>query len=309
MATRAWRVRAPEVAAALVVALILLPGCAAHRVTAAADQGTAGTSLSDYMARVRVLQSEAKPAPVTPSATAVETWDPSLAEALKVVTSVPTAAAHIRAASEYRRLGILDQAYSHLSEAIAIDGQNATAYDLRARIWRDWGFPTLGYADAYQAVKLAPRSAAAANTLGTLFQAASNPAAARIWYEKALTLEPTAAYAVNNLCYVAVLRADNRAVATCERALAAAPDSRIAQNNLGLAYAAAADYSRAFLEYAAAGDRAEALYNMGITYLARRQYGKAIESFTAALRLKPLLPQAAERLRQASVLDAGEGTH
>jgi hypothetical protein len=43
---------------------------------------------------------------------------------------------------------------------------------------------------------------------------------------------------------------------------------------------------------------------MGITYMARRQYGKAAEAFTSAMRLKPLLPLAAERLQQASLHDA-----
>jgi tetratricopeptide (TPR) repeat protein len=303
MTGKAGQRRAARATIAMVIAGLFVMGCAAHRVKTA-DGATSNDWLSEYMSKVRVLQSEARPAPATPPAMTVEASDPSLATALGGVNATPTAAAHIEAAVELRRLGILDQAYSHLSEAIALDARNATAYDLRARIWRDWGFPTLGYGDAYQAVKLAPRSAAAANTLGTLFQAADNPLAARIWYEKALSLEPAAAYAVNNLCYVAVLRGDNRAVATCEQAVAAAPDSRVAHNNLGLAYAAADDYSRACLQYASAGNGAEALYNMGITYLARRQYGKAIESFTSALRLKPQLPQAAERLRQASVLDA-----
>lgn len=305
MRTHTRRARAPAWAALGVIAAILVTGCGTHRGSAAAAAAATQDSLETYIAKVNALSANALDRPALPAGAArIEQADASLARALTVVSLHPTPATLMETAMQYRRVGILDRAYYYLTEAIKADPADAAAYDQRARIWRDWGFPHLGYGDAYQAVKLAPRSAAAANTLGTLFQTAENPAAARIWYEKALSLEPAAAYALNNLCYVAVLRADERAIVTCRQALAAAPDSRVAHNNLGLAYAAADDFSRAYLEYAARGDRAEALYNLGITFMARRQYGKATEAFTAALRLEPQIPQLGERLRQASLLDA-----
>ena len=304
------RTRAPAWAAIGVMAAMLVSGCGTHRGSRAAIAAFNQDSLETYIARVNALSANALDRPALSEGTAVtvERADTALARALSVATLHPSPATFMRTAMEYRRVGILDRAYFYLTQAINADPTDAAAYDQRARIWRDWGFPHLGYGDAYQAIKLAPRSAAAANTLGTLFQAADNPAAARIWYEKALSLEPTAAYALNNLCYVAVLRADDRAIVTCRQAIEAAPDSQVAHNNLGLAYAAADDFSRAYLEYAAGGDRAQALYNLGITFMARRQYGKATEAFTDALRLKPHMPQLGERLRQASVLDAAGGT-
>src|SRR5204862_4118718 len=116
---------------------------------------------------------------------------------------------------------------------------DAVAYDARARISRDWGFPNMAIDDAKRAVTYAPSSAAAANTLGTVFQALGNLGEAKRWYVRALALDPIAAYAQNNLCYTAVMMRDFSATATCRRAVAAAPDSKTARNNLALAYAAA----------------------------------------------------------------------
>jgi tetratricopeptide (TPR) repeat protein len=153
----------------------------------------------------------------------------------------PTAEAHRQVALEYRRLGVLDQAHAHFTKAVEFDPNDATSLDSLARIWRDWGFPERGMADAQRAVRLVPRSASAANTVGTLFEASGQAFQAREWYKRAVRLDPNASYALNNLCYVAIMLSQPDAIALCQRALAAAPGSRVARNNLGLAYAAAGD--------------------------------------------------------------------
>ena len=175
----------------------------------------------------------------------LESSDPALSAALVRLALLPTAEAHRQVALEYRRLGVLDQAHAYFTKAVTLDPNDATALDALARIWRDWGFPERGMAEAQRAVQLAPASASAANTIGTLFEALGHATEARDWYVRALWLDPNASYALNNLCYSAIMLTHADAVAQCRRALAAAPDSRVAWNNLGLAYAAAGDLVRA----------------------------------------------------------------
>src|SRR5262245_10179399 len=101
----------------------------------------------------------------------VEATDAQLAAALLAASVAPSPAAYRRVAREYRRVGIADQAHEYFTRAIHLDPTDAASYEALARIWRDWGTPDLGLADAYRAVHYAPDSPSAANTLGTLLQA------------------------------------------------------------------------------------------------------------------------------------------
>jgi tetratricopeptide (TPR) repeat protein len=129
----------------------------------------------------------------------VESRDPKLAAALLVLRLRPSAAHHRVAADEYRRLGVLDVAFDHLTAAIRMNPKDAAAYDARARIWREWGAPRLGMGDAARAVFYAPGSAAAQNTLGTLLAATDQRDDARRAFTKALALDPSASFARENL--------------------------------------------------------------------------------------------------------------
>jgi tetratricopeptide (TPR) repeat protein len=232
----------------------------------------------------------------------LESWDPRLGSALTELALGPTPERHRRVASEYRRLGVLDMAHTHLTNALRLDPGDAAAHDGLARIWRDWGFPHLGLADGLRAVELAPRSPVAANTLGTLYAGIGQLDRAYGWYARALSLEPGAPYAVNNFCYTAILLRRGSAVDVCQRAVAVRPESRTTRNNLGLAYAASGDVQKAREQFASANDEAAAHYNMGIVFMAQRQYDKAVAAFEAAARLKPAFPLATARARQSRVL-------
>jgi Flp pilus assembly protein TadD len=142
--------------------------------------------------------------------------------------------------------------------------------------------------------------------LGTLLAAAGQLEAARKWYERALTLEPGAPYALNNLCYTSIMQRRPDPADACERAAAADPGSQTVRNNLGLAYAARGDLERARNEFAAAGQAASS-YNMGMVYLGRGQYRKAVVAFHQASRVNPHLTFAAARARQSEVLLARQG--
>ena len=289
-----------------VAAVVCATGCAARGVVRPAQTGapattaTEGDSLETAMGKVRALSTRARP--LNPSLRTVEASDPALAAALLVAEAHPSGAARRAVGAAYARLGILDKAHEHLTAAVTIDPHDAAAWDGLARIWRDWGFPYLGLADAHRAVFFAPKSPVVHNTLGTLFQALGRRADARIHYERALQLDATAAYALNNLCYSWIL--DQRvteAVGACRRALALQPNLEAARNNLALAYASGGDLEGAAGQFSGASQAGRAEYNMGIVLLARREYAEAAKAFEAAQARRSNFRAAQVRERQARV--------
>jgi Flp pilus assembly protein TadD len=297
--TSRFSTRASSVLVCLAGILAVLPACAARNTLKSTP------SMESEIARARARASEAAPR-AGALAVSLESWDSRLQIALTVAAIAPTSENHLLVAREYRRLGVLDMAHTHFTRATRLDPQNSAAYDGLARIWRDWGFPHLGLKDGHRAMQLAPESAAAANTLGTLYAGMRQFARAHGWYARALTLDPHAAYALNNFCYSSVRLGRRGAVTTCERAAAAHPDSIGVRNNLGLAYAAAGDLQKAQAEFARAGDAA-AHYNMGMVHMARGRYKEANAAFTAALVARPGSSLAASRVRQSRALMAAHG--
>lgn len=298
-----------------VAAALFAGGCAARRPASVAgpfvragepkttipsdlvDPALRADSLEKTIAKTRELTARAKP-PVRQALPTAEGRDASLGAALKALSAEPSVANHIRVADGYRRAGILDQAFDHYQAAKRLNPSSGAAYDGMARIWRDWRLPGLALGDAHRAVYYAPRSPEALNTLGTILQAIGRPRDAEEVFARALLMEPTASYALNNLCYAAILAHDPEAVAACQRAARAAPDSRGALNNLALALGLNGDFDRAREQFGNAGTPADAAYNMGIVYLARRDFKLADTAFRQALLLNPQAKNAWRRLEQ-----------
>jgi len=238
----------------------------------------------------------------------VESSDDRLKQALSDLAANPSAEQHRRVAAEYRRLGVLDLAQDHYKAAVKLDPRDAASLDAIARIWRDWGMPQLGFSSAYRAVRLKPSSAIAANTVGTLLEAAKQVRSARQWYAHAIALDPDAAYARNNFCYALILLEEPDAVDACRRAVTAAPESVTARNNLALAYAAGGDLKRAHEQFER-GNPMTADYNMGILHMAMRDYRAAATQFGVALQINPRSTLTAQRAQQArAAAEAAEGT-
>jgi len=261
-----------------------------------------GTSLDEFIAKVRAATAEARPPVRTPPAVA-ESADPRLAAAIAAVQAQPSPETLRVAAREYGRLGIFDRAHPLLLDALRLDRRDAATYDALARLWRDAGVPGAALADAHRAVYYAPASAVAHNTLGTVLQTLGRRKDARVEYERALKLEPAAAYALNNLCYSWILEGEVRkAEAACRSALAVEPGLAAAHNNLGLVYASSGQLDAARKAFEESGDRATALYNVGIMHMAGRRYRDAVSAFVAAQEARPSMRMAADRAAQAEKL-------
>jgi tetratricopeptide (TPR) repeat protein len=174
----------------------------------------------------------------------IESSDHRLAGALVRLAAAPSAESERTVATEYFRVGVLDAAMEHYSAAVSLNPRDAPSYDMRARIWRTWGFPHLGLPDAHRAAYFAPLAPSAQNTLGTIFHRLGQFADARRHYERALALDPKAAYAVSNLCALDVDEGRPEAAFTsCRLALELAPNSLTAQRNLEKAMSLAAPAS------------------------------------------------------------------
>ena len=178
------------------------------------------------------------------------------------------------------------------------------AYEVLARIWRDWGFPELGIGPATRATYFAPASAAAENTLGTLLDAVGQPAEARRAFGRALLLDANAGWALNNLCFVE-LRMGRLAEARshCEAALTVDPRMTAARNNLALTFVASGDAEAARQAFLATGNAAGAAYNRGIVHMAGRAYTQAAEAFEEAIAARPEFTAAKARAHEARMLE------
>jgi tetratricopeptide (TPR) repeat protein len=294
---------------ALVLSAALLAGCAARspRVAPApsasayesgVSSGLTAEALSEFMAKVRHLSTAARPN-AKGKAQSLEDSDPELAADLRRLASAPSADLECRVAEHYRQRGVLDTAYEHFNRALALNSRDAGAYEGLARVWRDWGFPKLGLGDAHRATFFAPQSATAQNTYGTLMQSIGRYREARMAYELASWLDPTAAYAVNNLCYLAFLEGrTDAAIKSCSAAIKLDPSLAAARNNLALALAASGRMDLARAQFMAGADRASGLYNTGIAYLAAGDRPAALAAFDEASRARASFAVARERANQ-----------
>jgi tetratricopeptide (TPR) repeat protein len=279
----------------VVAASIASQGCAAKKPPSIGD------SFESYVGKLRELGVRARPVQV--AAGSVEASDPLLSAALLALKLSPSPREHRRVAERYRALQISDAAFDHYASACRLDPADFVCHEGLAQIWRDWGFPHLGLADASRAVYYAPTSPTAHNTLGTILAALGRGADARRAYERALALHKRADYALNNLCYLSMLEGKTRqAVDECQAALAIDPSFAAARNNLALAFAAGGEDQLAQREFRASGDSAAASYNFGLVLLAQGNYATAALAFDAASRARPGWRDAHARARQTRQL-------
>lgn len=260
------------------------------------DVGFRQDSLETVIAKIRELQARARPAPKTFSGPTIESFDPGLAAALLALGAFPGAETHRRVAHEYARLGIFDYAHRHYRAALSFEPRDGATYDSLSRLWRDAHLPALALGDAQRAVYYAPRSPEARNTLGTVLQSLGHNREARVAYETVLAIQPGAAYALNNLGYLALLEGNStQAIQHFRAAISADKTLVAARHNLALAFAVAGRMDLARQTLIEAGPVARADYNIGIINLARGKVADALADFETACRVDRAQPRACER--------------
>ena len=144
----------------------------------------------------------------------IERLDAGLRESLAALGRQETPGAHIQVARNSSRVGVYDAAFDQYSDALALDPRSVVAWDERARVWRHWGMTELALSDVHRAIFYGPDEAAPRNTLGTILEVAGQCSGAREAYADALTRNPDATWARENLSRLACDSANpgNRAV-------------------------------------------------------------------------------------------------
>jgi tetratricopeptide (TPR) repeat protein len=129
----------------------------------------------------------------------IEGTDVALRNALAALGQRESAAAHVAVAQQYWRLHVYDAVYDHYSDAIRLEPRNVTAWDGRARVWRQWRMTEPALSDVHRARYFGPERPDVLNTLGTILEQAGQCGAARDAYASALKLDPSADWAKDNL--------------------------------------------------------------------------------------------------------------
>jgi Flp pilus assembly protein TadD len=254
--------------------------------------------LGEYARRLRTLQANARTS-LTLGLT-LESQDAGIAGAILRLRMDPSARSHGLLADAYRQAGVTDYAYKHWKRALELDACDSRAWEGLARLWRDWGSPALALGDAHRAIYCKAHSSSAYNTLGTVLEALGQRQQARRAFESALTLDAQAAFALNNLCYLALQDGDGPgAQQACTRALAIDSTMDAARTNLGLAYALQGHVSTAEARLLDHADPGTGLYNVGVLRMSMHQYGDAATAFELAASTRPSLAEAARRAVQA----------
>lgn len=151
--------------------------------------------------------------------TSLESSSPRLTRALTALAVATTTDNHLAVAQAYLSEGVWDRAYDYLAAGLKRDQRSAALHDATARLWRDWDQPERALTAAHTAVYLAPRSAEARNTLGTVLWALGQRSEAGKAFVAAVDLAPDAWYAWQNLCQVELAAGDTRAATMhCQRA-------------------------------------------------------------------------------------------
>jgi tetratricopeptide (TPR) repeat protein len=266
---------------------------------AAAPASAPEESFEEVIAKIRALTANGLTRPKTSTLPMIEGRDPELAAALAETKNAPTPDAYVRAALAYLRFGIRDEAYEQFRLALKIDPRDPAAHDGLARLWRDWGFLGVALGEAHRAVYYAPWSATANNTLGTILQALGDKRAAAATYEYVLLLDPGAAYAANNLCYMALQAGETaRGIRRCEQAVALDPSLTTAWVNLAAISGGAPQGGEPGVRLTA--DAAGRAYAAGVGYAHDEQFGAAEAAFGVACGLNPSFTQACDQAAQAS---------
>lgn len=145
----------------------------------------------------------------------LEDFDAELREAHAALSAARTSRNHVRVAQAYRRLGVLDSAVDHFSQALKLEPDDVSALDGRARLWRDVGLLQWALLDITRAVYVQPDHPALHNTRGTILEALGQRREAAASYARALSLDPEAEYARLNFCRLAAIAEVDAATSVC----------------------------------------------------------------------------------------------
>lgn len=146
-----------------------------------------------------------------------------------------------------------------------------------------------------------PRHHAALARLAELYSATDRVPEAISALRDATAIAPETARYWNNLGFLLdVAGTHGEAVTALKRAVALDGSHAQYKNNLGFAYAHLGEWATAETAFQSAGQPPEAQFNMGLAYEAAGNFSKAAEHYQRVLRYTPEHPQARASLQRLS---------
>src|SRR3972149_6953418 len=190
-----------------------------------------------------------------------------------------------------------DSAIEAFTSAIALNPNDADAYNGRGVAYNDKGQYDRAIEDYNKAIQLDPNYAYAYNNRGNAYNKKGQYDKAIENYNKAIQLDPNHAYAYNNrgAAYNDKGQHD-RAIEDYNKAIQLDPNYASAYNNRGAAYNKKGQYDKAIENYNKAialdPNYAKAYNNRGAAYNDKGQYDRAIEDYNKAISLAPNYAEA-----------------
>jgi tetratricopeptide (TPR) repeat protein len=189
------------------------------------------------------------------------------------------------------------QHYSELSVMLPEDEDVQLAL---AQIWEYQGAHAIALRHALNAVELSPDSIRANTVLGMVYLHRDEPGKASKAFLAVLKQDPENGPVLANTGYTYLqLKQWETAVGYLEAALKINPDSVEVRNNLGIARTYLGDEEGALQEFLQVNRPAAAYNNLGVAYLAQQNWSKAHDAFQAALAWEPDYVKARLNLLEA----------
>ena len=206
----------------------------------------------------------------------------------------------LQLAVEFADHGLNWRAYELLAQLdTALPADPGVALGL-ARIWDSWGDRGLAKQYAVRAIELDGRLAAAYDTLARVFLHANDAAGAISAFLKANELEPGNPIPLADAGYAFMLRGDwQHARIYLERAISLNSALPEANNNLAIVLAQLGDYDGALHRFSETNRPAAALNNLGVVYLTQHKPKEAMQAFEEALKAEPDYATAKNNLQNA----------
>ncbi len=223
------------------------------------------------------------------------------AEAEAAVAKAPADASKlVLAARTYRAAGQLDKAEEALRQAIQANPEELDAYSLLGQLYIAQRRLDEAIREFDELSKRQSSPVSAHTVVGILMQATNRPAEAKLRYEKALSIDPNAAVAANNLAWMQAEEGGNLDVALqlAQTAKARLPESPEVNDTLGYIYYQKGLYNSAIdaLKVSVVRDPKNATYHyrLGMAHAKDGNATLARQSLDRALELSATFSGAAE---------------
>lgn len=185
-----------------------------------------------------------------------------------------------------------DRAIADFDNAIALDPDDADAYNARGQVWLDKGDNDSAISDFDRAIELDPGKAEAYYNRGRAWARKGNDTRAIADYSHAIEFDPAYFQAYNNRGFVFNRMGEfDRAIADFDETISLNPQHPYAYNNRAISWGAKGDAERAVADYSQAITLDPTYINpygsRGIYYFYNRELAKAQADLAAAAELAP----------------------